>query len=47
MNVILLGATIKSMGLEDINWEKIIRDNVKPQFVDLNLKAIEVGMALV
>jgi indolepyruvate ferredoxin oxidoreductase beta subunit len=47
MNVILLGTTIKAMGLEDIDWEKIIRDNVKPQFVELNLKAIEVGMGLV
>jgi indolepyruvate ferredoxin oxidoreductase, beta subunit len=46
MNVILLGTTIKAMGLEDIEWEKIIRDNVKPQFVELNLKAIEVGMGL-
>lgn len=47
MNVILLGTIIKAMGLENINWDKIIRDNVKPQFVDLNLKAIEVGMSLV
>jgi indolepyruvate ferredoxin oxidoreductase, beta subunit len=47
MNVILLGAIIKSMGLQDINWEKIIRDNVKERFVDINLKAIEVGMSLV
>ena len=47
MNVILLGTIIKSMGLEEINWEKIITDNVKPQFVDLNLKALEVGMSLV
>lgn len=47
MNVILLGAIIKSMGLEQIDWEKIIRDNVKPQFVDLNLKALEAGMNLV
>ena len=46
MNVILLGTIIKAMGLEDINWEKIIRENVKPQFVELNLKAIEVGMGL-
>lgn len=46
MNVILLGTTIKAMGLEDIDWEKIIKDNVKPQFVELNLKAIEVGMGL-
>lgn len=46
-NVILLGSIIKAMKLEKINWEKIIRDNVKPKFVDLNLKAIEVGMNLV
>ena len=47
MNVILLGALIKAMGLQDINWNKIIKDNIKPKFVDLNIKAIEVGMSLV
>jgi len=47
MNVIMLGTIIRAMGLEDIDWEKIIRDNVKPQFVDINLKAMEVGMGLV
>lgn len=47
MNVILLGTIIKSMGLEDINWEKIIRDNVKPQFAELNLKALKVGIDLI
>ena len=46
MNVILLGSIIKAMELEAINWEKIVRDNVKPQFVEVNLKAIEVGMNL-
>ena len=46
MNVILLGTLIKAMGLEDINWNKIIKDNVKPKFVALNIKAIEVGMSL-
>lgn len=44
MNVILLGAIIKSMGLQDIAWDGIIRDNVKPKFVDLNIKAMAVGM---
>lgn len=44
MNVILLGAIIKSMGLQDINWDDIIRNNVKPKFVDLNIKAMAVGM---
>lgn len=47
MNVILLGTIIKAMGLQSIDWEKIIKDNVKPQFVELNLKAIEAGMNLV
>ncbi|MFT5873831.1 MAG: indolepyruvate ferredoxin oxidoreductase beta subunit [Clostridium sp.] len=46
MNVILLGTLIKAMGLEDINWDKIIKENVNPKFVELNLKAIEVGMSL-
>ena len=47
MNVILLGTVIKSMGLEDIDWEKIIKDNVKEKFIDLNIKAIKAGMDLV
>ena len=44
MNVILLGAIIKSMGLQDINWDEIIRNNVKPKFVELNIKAMAVGI---
>lgn len=47
MNVILLGTIIKSMKLEDIDWNKILRDNIKPKLVDINLKALEVGMNLV
>lgn len=47
MNVILLGTIIKLMKLEDINWDKIIRDTVKEKFVDLNLKALKTGMDLV
>ena len=47
MNIILLGTIIKSMGLEAIEWEKIIRDNLKPQFVELNVKALTAGMNLV
>ena len=46
MNIILLGATVKAMGLQDIDWNRIIRENVKPAFVDMNLKAFEVGLQL-
>ena len=43
-NIVLLGTIIKNMHLEEINWEQIIRDNVKPAFAELNLKALEAGM---
>lgn len=47
MNIILLGATVKLMGLEQIDWKTIIRENVKASFVDINLIAFERGMELV
>ena len=47
MNIILLGALAKSMNLEEIDWEKIIRNNVKEKFVDINIKAFKEGMELV
>ena len=47
MNIILLGTVIKGMHLEDIDWEQIIKDNVKEKFVDINIKALYEGMALV
>ena len=46
-NVILLGTIVKAMGLEDIHWNEIIKNTVKPKFVDLNIKALEVGMSLI
>ncbi len=47
MNIILLGSLVKAMGLDDIDWTKIISENVKPNFVEANLKAFEVGKTLV
>lgn len=47
MNIIILGTIIKAMKLEEINWTKIIKDNIKPNLVDINIKALEVGMSLV
>ena len=32
------------MGLENIDWETIIRKCVKEKFVDLNLKAFQTGV---
>src|SRR6056297_306351 len=44
MNVILLGSLIKAMNLEDIDWEKIIKNNVKEKFIDINIEALKIGM---
>lgn len=44
MNVVLLGALIKAMKLTEIDWEKIIKENVKPRFVEDNIKALKAGM---
>ena len=47
MNVILLGALVKSMKLDNIDWEDIIIKNVKEKFVDINIVALNEGMKLV
>ncbi len=47
MNIILLGALVKLMNLEEIDWEYIIRNNVKEKFIDINICAFKKGMELV
>jgi indolepyruvate ferredoxin oxidoreductase, beta subunit len=44
MNIILLGALIKSMELDNIDWNLIIEQNLKPKFVELNKEALKIGM---
>ena len=44
MNVVLLGALIKSMNLTDIDWEEVIKGQVKEQFSEINIKAFNEGM---
>lgn len=44
MNVVLMGALVKSMNLTDIDWEDAIRKTVKEKFIDLNIKALHAGM---
>lgn len=45
-NVVLLGSLIKAMQLEDIDWDRIIRENVKANFTDINLRALQKGLDL-
>ncbi len=44
MNLVLLGALIRAMNLENIHWETILRGNVKPEFLERNLNALQAGI---
>lgn len=44
MNVVLMGALIKAMNIPGIDWEEVIRSNVKKGFEEINIKAFRAGM---
>jgi indolepyruvate ferredoxin oxidoreductase beta subunit len=43
MNIVLLGALVKAMNIQGIDWEEKIRKNVKKGFEELNVKAFQAG----
>lgn len=43
MNIILLGVTIEMMNLDDINWDEILKSQVKADFYEINKKALAKG----
>lgn len=43
VNVVLLGAASNDLPFEEEGWIKVIEENVKPKFIDLNKKAFELG----
>lgn len=47
MNIVLLGALVKAMGIEDMDWDNFIAANVKKGFEELNIKAFRAGMAAI
>ena len=47
MNIVLLGALVKAMGIEDLDWDTFISLNVKKGFEELNIKAFRAGMAAI
>ncbi|RKD27280.1 indolepyruvate ferredoxin oxidoreductase beta subunit [Caminicella sporogenes DSM 14501] len=44
MNVVMVGALVKALGLDDIDWEEVIKKTVKEKFIDINIKAFKKGM---
>jgi indolepyruvate ferredoxin oxidoreductase beta subunit len=47
MNVVLLGALVKLMDLENLDWDAALRSSVKPKFLEINQKALRAGIAAV
>ena len=43
-NVVLLGALIKALGVENIDWNEVVAGLVPAKAVDLNIKALAKGM---
>jgi indolepyruvate ferredoxin oxidoreductase beta subunit len=44
MNIVLLGALVKLMNLDNLDWDAAIKECVKPALVELNIKALRAGM---
>ena len=45
MNIVLFGAMTVALGLDEIDWEEIIRETVPPKFLEMNLAAYRAGRA--
>lgn len=43
VNVVLLGAASKDLPFSEAAWLKVIEENVKPKFIELNKKAFAMG----
>lgn len=42
-NIIMLGTIVKALNIEEVDWYKSIQENVKEKFIDINIKAFEIG----
>ena len=47
INLIMLGALSQIIDSKPLNWEEAIIESVKPQFLEINLKAFKLGVNLV
>lgn len=44
MNLVLFGALVKVMNLNQIDWENVIRENVRAESVAVNLELFQIGL---
>ncbi len=45
-NIVMLGAIVKHLGVEDINWVKLIKESLPEKVHEVNIKAFEKGLAM-
>lgn len=45
-NIVLLGALIKALGLENLDWAQVLKEYVPEKLYDINVKALNAGMKL-
>jgi len=45
-NIVILGALVKALELEDIEWKELIKENLPEKVHDVNIKAFERGLSL-
>lgn len=46
-NIVMLGSLVKALDLDEMDWEEVIREEVKEKYVDINIKALNRGKELV
>lgn len=42
-NIVMLGAASKLIGFDEETWKQAMRAEIKPKFIEMNLKAFELG----
>ncbi|OGO76614.1 MAG: indolepyruvate oxidoreductase subunit beta [Clostridiales bacterium GWB2_37_7] len=45
-NIVLFGALVKALNLNEIDWIEILRENLPSKMVDINIKAFQKGLEL-
>ena len=43
-NIVLLGSLLKAMKIEEMDWDSVLKENIKERFIELNQKALKAGM---
>ncbi|WP_325228038.1 indolepyruvate oxidoreductase subunit beta [Schnuerera sp.] len=45
-NIVMLGSMVKALGLENIDWVELIKENLPDKVHNVNIKAFEKGLSL-